>query len=126
MLSLVLAASLWSASMQERVAPPQAYVTVPVERISDAVAVDLVFIGVGTALDLISTDRAINRGCVEGNPLVPRVEGRIGVKIGAAAIRASGAYLLRRTGHGGTAGVLRWLGAAWDGGVTVNNELCGR
>lgn len=112
--------------MQERVAPPSAYAVVPVEKISDAVATDLVFIAIGGGADLISTDGAINRGCLEGNPLIPRVEGRIGVKIGTMALRGAGAYLLRRTGHGRSADVLRWLGAAWDGGVTVSNATCGR
>ncbi len=100
-------ASLWEASYQDRPAP--AAIVVPVERFSDALATDLALNGLGTGLDLMSTDWAINRGCVEGNRLAPRVEGRVALKVGAAALRGSVAYWLRRRGHKLAADVWRWL-----------------
>lgn len=120
MLSLVLAASLWQAA--QTVPLP---VTVPIEKFSDALAVDLALNAVGTGLDLISTDWAISRGCKEGNPLAPRVEGRVALKVGAAALRGSVAYFLRRRGHKRFADVWRWAGFGTDLLITGNNVACG-
>lgn len=119
----VLAMSLWAASQEPRT-PPVALV-VPVETIADPLAVDLALIGAGTGLDLITTDYALSRGCVEANPLIPRVEGRVAMKMGAGALRGAIAYWLRRRGHSKVAGVLRWFGAAADFGISVNNVVCG-
>jgi len=129
MIPLLLASSLWIASQN----PPQPSgevfqappVSVPIEKISDALATDLALIGLGTGADLISTDWAINRGCVEGNPLVPRPEGRIALKSGGASIRGVLAYWLRRKGHRSIANVFRWAGFGTDLLITGNNVKCG-
>ena len=118
------AESLWHMAQTagDRSDVPQ--LVAPVEVIADAVAIDLVMIGVGTGADFVMTDLCLNKGGRELNPLGQRSDGRIGLKIGAAFLRGGVAYALRRTGHKGTANVFRWLGAAWDGGVTVHNAQC--
>lgn len=121
MLSLLLAASLWTASQNV----PAPAVIVPVEKIADSLAVDLTTNAIGTGLDLISTDWAINKGCIESNPLAPRVEGRIALKIGASAIRGAVSYWLRRSGHKTVADVWRYAGLATDLVITGNNIYCG-
>lgn len=132
MLAAILLASLWAAAAdagsrsdaQDLFAPT---VTVPVERFMDALAVDLVVNAAGLSADLLSTDRKINQGCREGNPLAPRVEGRIALKIGLSALRGSVSYLLRRTGHRTLANVWRWAGGVTDASITTWNLLqdCG-
>lgn len=107
--------------------PPAQVVSVPVDKFSDALATDLAMIGLGTGADLLSTDYFLNQSngrCIEANPIGQRVEGRIALKIGAAALRGSAAYFLRRRGHRKVANVVRWLGVAVDGGVTANNFAC--
>jgi len=125
--SLLLASSLWVAAQEAGAKAPASavVVSVPIEKISNSRATDFLFNGIGTGADLISTDWAINKGCVEGNPLVPRPEGRIGLKIGAMTIRASASYLLRRSGHKTTADIFRWAGFATDVLITGNNVACG-
>lgn len=101
--------------------------TVPIEKIADPLATDLALIGLGTGADLLSTDYFLNHSkgaCVEVNPLGQRPEGRVALKIGAAALRGSAAYFLRRRGHRKIANVVRWLGLAVDGGVTASNLAC--
>ena len=121
MIPVLLASSLWIAAQ----AAPLPKVTVPVEKIADGLATDLALNAAGTGLDLLSTDWAINRGCVEGNPLGRRVEGRIGLKVGAAALRGSVSYWLRRRGHRAAANVWRWAGFGTDLLITGNNIKCG-
>lgn len=124
MLALALSSSLWLSAQAAGDRPDVPQLVAPVESIADAVALDLVMIGVGTGSDLIATDLCLNKGGRELNPLGQRSDGRIGLKIGAAFIRGGVAYALRRTRHRTTANVFRWLGAAWDGGVTVHNGVC--
>lgn len=118
-----LTVSLWNAAASVS-APESAFEPIPVEKIADSVALDLALNGFGTGLDLISTDYAVNNGCVEGNPLAPRVEGRIALKIGLAAFRGSVGYWLRRHGHKTTADVFRWAGLATDLFITGHNLAC--
>jgi hypothetical protein len=95
----------------------------PLEGFADPLATDLVLIGFGTAADLASTDLALHNcgTCREGNPLAPRVEGRVALKTAGAFFRAGVAYYLRRHGHGRAADVFRWAGLAVDTALTVNN-----
>lgn len=127
MLTLALATSLWAASHAEPVRPPQ---FIPPPQVMtpgrmDKLAGDLALNAFGTAGDLISTDWAISRGCTEGNPLLPRVEGRIGVKVGLMAFRGGMAYVLRSRGHSKAADAFRWAGLAVDSALTINNVWCG-
>ena len=126
MLASLLAVSLWVASQEPRPGGFAAPVS-PLERIADPLATDLALIGLGSGFDLLSTDYALHNSssrCVEGNPIGQRVEGRVALKIGGAAIRGSVAYYLRRHGHKTTADVFRWAGLALDGGVTAHNLAC--
>lgn len=128
--ALLLSSSLWLAAQAERPASNDAFqapLVVPVEKISDALAIDYAFIGGGTGADLLSTDYYLNNSngrCVEMNPRGQRVEGRVALKIGAASLRAVAAYFLRRYGHRNWANGLRWFGLAVDAGVTANNLAC--
>ena len=124
---LALASSLWFASADAGARPlPPGALIVPVEKISDSVATDIALNVFGTSLDLGSTDWAINRGCVEGNPLLPRVEGRIAGKLALAGFRGTISYVLRRTGHKTAADIFRWAGLATDIAITTNNIVCGK
>ena len=126
--TVLLAGSLWSASMSPREVPAQAVTITPIEKIADPLATDLALIALGTGLDLLSTDYNIHKSggkCVEANPLGQRPEGRVALKIGAGAIRGVGAYWLRRGGHRRAANIARWLGVAVDGGLVINNMWCG-
>lgn len=126
MLSLLLASSLWLAGSEAGARPDAAQaVVVPVEKIADGLATDLALNALGTGLDLLSTDFALHRGCVEGNPLAPRVEGRVALKMGGAAMTGAASYWLRRKGHKRAADVLRYARLAVDLGLTVNNVACG-
>ncbi len=120
---LALAASLWLASQEPRPLPAQA-VQIPIEKIANPLATDLVLNGLGMGADLITTDYALNHGCYEANPLAPRVEGRVALKMGVGAIRGAVAYWLRRSGHKRGADVFRWVGLAVDMGISVNNVAC--
>jgi hypothetical protein len=125
MLTAVLASSLWIASQADRPVPQTAFVT-PYEKIADAVATDLVFLGIGGGLDLMSTSRAIKRGCYESNPAGHDSEARTALKMGTLAIRGGLTYVLRRTGRKTMANVARYVGAAADLGFSISNERCGR
>lgn len=125
LLALALASSLWVSAQEAGARAPSSAVIVPVEKIADGLAVDLAFNAFGTGFDLISTDWAVNHGCVEGNPLAPRVEGRVALKIGVSALRGSIAYWARRHGHKKFADIFRWSGFATDLLITGNNVACG-
>ena len=126
MIPFLLASSLWLAASDAGTRPASAQaIMVPVEKFADGLATDLALNALGTGLDLISTDFAINRGCVEANPLAPRVEGRVALKMGGAALRGTVAYWLRRKGHKTAADIFRWVGLATDLVITGNNAVCG-
>ena len=141
---LLLSASLWQASTQPPVLSLSCYpekqvvncyapsgtlaVTIhitPEKPILDGLAGDLVANAFGTAADLGSTDWAISRGCEEGNPLLPRVEGRVAGKIALGAFRGGVSYLLRRAGKNKAASIFRYAGLATDLLITGNNLHCG-
>lgn len=125
MLALLLAGSLFAASQEARTPPPAASIVVPVDSFSDALALDLALNAAGSGLDLISTDWALQHGCHEANPLGQRVEGRVALKMGSAAVRGVVAYYLRRSGHKTGANIWRYTGLVVDLGVTASNVKCG-
>lgn len=127
-LALALASSLWVAA-QEAGSRPDAqvstFVAVPIEKIANPLATDIVFKAIGFSADVMSTDWAISKGCKEGNPLIPRLEGRLGLKIGGAVLQGVVSYALRRTGHNALANVWRYGGSAVDAFALTNNLVCG-
>lgn len=124
---LALASSLWFAAADAGARPlsPGAVYYVPVEKISDSLATDIVLNVFGTSLDLGSTDWAIHRGCVEGNQLIPRVESRVAGKLALTGFRGTVSYVLRRKGHKTAADIFRWAGLATDVALMTNNIVCG-
>lgn len=127
MLAPLLAVSLWAASVAERPVTPQDFVVVPVEKIANRLAVDLVSNGFGLSWDLGTTWWAIEQGCHEGNPvpLMAESEGRLALKLGQATARGGISYLLRRGGHDRAANIFRYVGMGIDFGLGVNNIVCG-
>lgn len=83
---------------------------VPVERIADAFARDLGWIGAGAAADLLSTSAALRwcSTCREANPLGWDSEARVALKVGMATAAGTGCWWLRRAGHGRAATIVRW------------------
>lgn len=96
----------------------------PVEKFLDKFAVDMFFVGLGAAADLISGDIAFHHGCREGHVLAPGPDGRTGLKVGSAILRGAVAYWMRRHNKHQAATVFRWTGFAVDTGVTINNSVC--
>ena len=99
--------------------------SIPIDNFADSLVTDIALNALGSGADLLSTDYALQHGCKEGNPLAPRPEGRTALKMGAAAVRGSAAFWLRRHGHKRFADVFRYLGLGVDLLVTANNVKCG-
>lgn len=126
--ALALASSLWFAAADAgaRAIPSDAFVAVPVEKISDSIATDIALNVFGTSLDLYTGDWAFARGCIEGNFLLPRPESRAAGKLALAGFRGTISYVLRRKGHKTAADVFRWAGLATDLAISTNNIVCGK
>lgn len=124
---LALASSLWFAGADAgaRPLPPGAMVTSSNIKLADSLVADVAINIFGTSMDLGSTDWAISRGCVEANPLIQRVEGRVAGKLALSGFRLTMSYLLRSRGHKKAADIFRWTGFATDVALTANNIACG-
>lgn len=125
LLSLALAASLWSASQDAgEKAPSSAFVQVPVEKIADEFGRDLYWLIGSNAADLYSTAWAIHRcggECGEGNPLGPTAEARVALKMASAASTGLTLWKLRRDGHGRSATIVRWISVGFNAVIVANN-----
>lgn len=98
--------------------------SVLLERIADAFAVDLVFLGAGVSGDLLSTAAFRHycpTRCREGNALVFSPDALVPLKLGSATAVGGAQYLLRRKGKGKLATALRWTYLAVNVGLTINN-----
>jgi hypothetical protein len=118
--------SLLAASLAPREAPAAAFgPAVPVEKMADEFARDLVWLGLGLSADMLSTSWALKEcpSCYEANPLGHDVEARVALKLGMASAIGGLQYKLRRGGHHGWARALRWVGAVVHGAATVNNGI---
>ena len=112
MLTLFLAASLWTASQEPGVQP---LMVTTIERLADPLARDISWIASGVAGDLLSTSWALRRcqTCREANVLGPDVESRIALQIGGGVGSAVACYELRRAGKPKLASVVRWAFVAF-------------
>ena len=98
MLSLLLAASLFTASQEPRTSEASS-VVVPVERVADKFAGDMTWIIATHAGDLAWTGIALERcngACVEGNPIGFNPEARMAMKIAGTAAMGLTIRKLRR------------------------------
>jgi len=130
LIALALASSLWASAHEAgaRADAPQAVavaVSVPVERIADDFARDLSWVVGSHAADLYSTAWALHRGAREANPLGPDVESRIALKMASCATTGLSLWKLRRSGHGKTATIARWLYVVGNAALVVNNVYQG-
>lgn len=97
--------------------------SVPLEKIADPFVKDLAWIATGTALDLGSTSASLRfcPSCRESNPLGWDSEARISLKLASGVAAGTGCYYLRRSGHGRTATIIRWVAFGIQAAAATNN-----
>jgi|GEM_PF-2618392 len=80
---------------------------------------------VAAGADLLTTEMALQRGFVEGNPLVPETPaGRAAFKVAGAGLILVISHELRERGHPKMAGFLEWTATIlWGGAAAWNSYL---
>lgn len=125
MIALLLAVSLsgppapvdWQAKHQAEHAE--------IARVADGTAIDLTFLGLGAAADLLSTSAAHRwcRTCVESNPIGWDAEARMAGKLALVSVVGVTCYGLRRTGHHGWATAFRYVALGLQMAATTSNTI---
>lgn len=81
-----------------------------------------VAMGSGHAADWWTTDRALKRGAVEGNPALPSNSGQIALaKVGQIALTAYAMHFCETHGHGKISKVIGYTSAAFTFTLAAHN-----